>query len=103
MQYLKLIKRDIFMNKEEKREYHRKYYQANKERLDAKNKPSLQRYYKRNREIIRAKQKKYYENKRKERLEAFKRYYYNNRERLKKYQLKYYHEHKNKNSDSQKT
>ena len=84
------------MNKEEKREYHRKYYQANKERLDAQRKPSLKRYYQNNRTIIRARQKKYHENKREERNAASKRYYYNNRERLKKYQLEYYHEHKNK-------
>jgi len=91
------------MNKEEKREYHRKYYQENKQRIDAQNKPSLQRYYKRHRETIRAKQKKYYEKNREERNAASKRYYYNNRERLKKYQLEYYHEHKNKSSDSRKT
>jgi hypothetical protein len=84
------------MNKEEKREYNSNYYHANKERLDAQRKPSRQRYYQRNIEIIRAKQKKYYENKRKERIETSKRYYYNNRERLKKSQLEYYHEHKNK-------
>ena len=91
------------MNKEEKREHNSKYYQANKERLDAQRKPSQKRYYQNNRAIIRARQKKYYENKREERNSAAKRYYYNNRERLNKYQLEYYNDHKNKSFDFRKT
>jgi hypothetical protein len=42
---------------------YKKYYEANKEKLNEKNKERAKIHYQQNKEIIRQKQKEYYENK----------------------------------------
>jgi len=84
------------VTKEEKREYYKKYYKKNKERIvkqkkeyREKNKERIREQQKEYREKNKERKKEYRENNKERIRERVKEYYENNKERIKEYQKEY--------------
>jgi len=69
------------MNKEERKEYYKKYYQENKEKINKHNKE----YRQDNKEKINKHNKEYHQNNKEKIKERVKKYYENNKEKIKEY------------------